>query len=275
MAATTCSVCSAVSRTSGGKGLGAGGGCQRADPHRQVAVGSRWTVPRGPCVLTSVCSSHRALRTSVRVAVAVRGARGRVRRRRATWACAPQIADTTSATRPASGAGVRVSRCAEPVPRKPSGGHLRPAQLGHRRPAKNARMSAACASGSSIATKWLPGLPSGQWTIVLSRSARRRISADAAAVHAGRHPLLPLRPGETAVVGEGESLVHGPRRRSGRAGEPVEAHVGEQLVPVDGLLRRRHVDGELLELLHHPGQQPDRRVVPGVREGLRRARSSA
>ncbi|PWU55777.1 transcriptional regulator [Micromonospora sp. S4605] len=42
------------------------------------------------------------------------------------------------------------------------------------------------------------------------------------------------------------------------------------MVAGDGLLGRGRRDGELLELLHQPGQQPDRRVLPGVREGLRR-----
>ena len=67
-----------------------------------------------------------------------------------------------------------------------------------------------------------------------------------------------------------DSVVDRVRRRRTGAGEPVQADVGQQLVPVDGLFRQL-VDrvGPLGELLHDPGQLPDRRIVQRVRQRLR------
>src|SRR4029453_13551648 len=55
-------------------------------------------------------------------------------------------------------------------------------------------------------------------------------------------------------------------RRAGGAGEPVDADVGQQVGAVHGVLGElgRRV-GPLLELLHDPGQLPDRGVVDRVR----------
>ena len=56
-------------------------------------------------------------------------------------------------------------------------------------------------------------------------------------------------------------LVHRVRGRSPGLGEPEDADVGEQLVPVDGLVGDLGGRiGPLLELLDDPGELPDRRV---------------
>lgn len=98
IAATTCSACFSVSRTSGAKGPAADGSAVNAALHRgSSSAGRRWTVPRGPCVRTSERSSHSAARTSFRVTPAARtpiatsAADG-------TWAWAPSMAATTSST---------------------------------------------------------------------------------------------------------------------------------------------------------------------------------
>jgi hypothetical protein len=54
------------------------------------------------------------------------------------------------------------------------------------------------------------------------------------------------------------------------AGEPVEHHVGEQVVAVHGVLGQlRRGVGPLLELLDDPGELPDRRVGERVGQRLR------
>src|SRR5437588_10145990 len=67
--------------------------------------------------------------------------------------------------------------------------------------------------------------------------------------HAGRRRAGLLAPGPGVHV-----LVVQASRRCGRAGEPVEHHVGEHVVAVDGVLGQlRGGVGPLLELLHDPG----------------------
>src|SRR5687768_8700848 len=59
------------------------------------------------------------------------------------------------------------------------------------------------------------------------------------------------------------------RGRRTRAGEPVNAGVGQQLVTVDRFVGRLGGRvGPLLELLHDPGELTGRRVVYRVGQGL-------
>src|SRR5690606_2305017 len=64
--------------------------------------GSRCTVPRGPCVLTRLRSSHSAARTSARVA-SVRRSATDASAADITCACAPHIAATAAAGVPCTG----------------------------------------------------------------------------------------------------------------------------------------------------------------------------
>ena len=95
IAATTASVCAAVRRSLGEE---ADGTAARAPHHRaRSRAGSRCTVPRGPRVLTRLRSLHSASRTPIRVTPSRRSpmessAAG------ITWACAPHMAPTTSAS---------------------------------------------------------------------------------------------------------------------------------------------------------------------------------
>src|ERR1700704_2341202 len=68
----------------------------------------------------------------------------------------------------------------------------------------------------------------------------------------GRHLGLRRRP-------TGGALVVHPHRRSGRAGQPIERHVGQQLIAIDDVLRQFRVRvGPFLELLDDPGELADR-----------------
>ncbi len=87
-AATTASTWSGVIRASLGKGFGPVGTAERAPVHSgRSAAGSRWTVPRGPNVLTRVRSVHSAVRTSVRVSPSPRSPTDSSAAD-STWACA-------------------------------------------------------------------------------------------------------------------------------------------------------------------------------------------
>src|SRR5918996_5111934 len=98
IASTTMSICPGDSRAGPERPLPAEAGrADRAPVHiGRSRVGSRWTVPRGPNVLTRLRSVHRAARTSVCVASALRTPMDNSAAD-ITWACAPQMAPTTSA----------------------------------------------------------------------------------------------------------------------------------------------------------------------------------
>ena len=84
MAAITSSASSALNRDGSGWCGTASGNAENAPVHiGRSAVASRWTVPRGPNVLTSDRSSHSARWTSLRVAPAIRRPMAGARRPRA------------------------------------------------------------------------------------------------------------------------------------------------------------------------------------------------
>ena len=109
MAPITTSVCSVVIRTPSGKGLRHGIVANAVIHVARSAAGSRWTVPRGPKVLTSVRSCHSARRTSARVAPSMRSA-AEISAADRTCACTPTVAAATSAGSVPEGNGV-VSPC--------------------------------------------------------------------------------------------------------------------------------------------------------------------
>ena len=73
----------------------------------------------------------------------------------------------------------------------------------------------------------------------------------------------------TRAPGSGmRGLVVAVGRGPGGAGQPIEHHVGEQQIPVHRVLGQFGGRiGPLLELLHDPGQLPDRGVVQPVAPG--------
>jgi hypothetical protein len=97
IAATICPACSSVTRTSGANTDPAGTAGNAAHHSGSSVVGSRWTVPRGPCVFTSDRSSQSASRTCDRVIPSVRTPTDSSAAD-STCACAPSIVATTSAT---------------------------------------------------------------------------------------------------------------------------------------------------------------------------------
>lgn len=101
IAATICRACCSVTRTSGADWLAPDGTAGNAAHHNGSSrAGSRCTVPRGPCIFTSESGAgapHSAARTSARVALPARIPTD-TSAADSTWACAPSIAPTTSAT---------------------------------------------------------------------------------------------------------------------------------------------------------------------------------
>ena len=137
MAAMTSSACPGVNRTPSGCTGTDGGSADSAPVHiGRSAVGSRWTVPRGPNVLTRVRSSQSARCTSARVAPAMRRP---IESSAAlsTWACAPH-----STPGDPSRAQVR-GRLGQRVPGHPPGRDAAPAHAGRLRRHQGAGTPAA------------------------------------------------------------------------------------------------------------------------------------
>ena len=95
-AATTSSVWAGDSRTSSANGLRHGTAPSAPVQLGRSSVGSRWTVPRGPCTRIRLRSSQSARCTSLRVAPVTRRAT-ECSAEACTWACAPAIADAAAA----------------------------------------------------------------------------------------------------------------------------------------------------------------------------------
>lgn len=98
IAATTSSACAPVSRAFGANGPEPVGIAANAVVQKGSSeVGSRCTVPLGPCIFTSDRCSHSAARTSARVTPSARTPTD-TSAADSTCAWAPSIAPTTSAT---------------------------------------------------------------------------------------------------------------------------------------------------------------------------------
>src|SRR4029450_9314219 len=94
--------------------------------------------------------------------------------------------------------------------------------------AKNSRMSPTSWSGTAMATMWLGLRLSDQGTMGFLGSATRRVPGPG---WGDTSRLLALVDRHARGA-----LVVGPRRGPRRPGQPVQGRIGQQLVPIDGLL---------------------------------------